>query len=162
MFFAAPRDEQGVLASIPGFESLRQADSSAAAEALEARFKQQPVAHWMSLFEDTSAGVVPLGSLHATRDESLQTESGGNIDLTTTSFRAVRHDQHPMGRWVDLVAPNAVRPQRATIDIPGPAPKYGQDTRAILARLGYDDADIQSMLEAAIVSESWSEKYLPE
>ena len=67
-----------------------------------------------------------------------------------------------MGRWVDLVAPNAVRPEKAKIAIPGPAPKYGQDTRAILARLGYKDADIRRMIDTGAAAESWSEAYLPE
>ena len=48
------------------------------------------------------------------------------------------------------------------IRIPGPAPKYGAETRAVLARLGYGDGDIQSMIDNGDAAESWSEKYLPE
>lgn len=107
-------------------------------------------------------GVTRLGSLHDTRDAGLQAESAGAIDIRNATFRAVRHDRHPMGRWVDLVAPNAVRPQNARITLPGPAPKYGQDKREILARLGYGDTEIHSMIEKAVAAESWSEKYLPE
>ena len=105
--------------------------------ALAERFAQKPMADWMRAFAGVSVGITPLGSLHGTRDAGLQRESEGRIDISKATFRAVRHDRHPMGRWVDLVAPNAVRPGQAGITIPGPAPKYGQDTRAILARLGY-------------------------
>jgi crotonobetainyl-CoA:carnitine CoA-transferase CaiB-like acyl-CoA transferase len=67
-----------------------------------------------------------------------------------------------MGRWVDLAAPNAVRPVESHITIPGPAPKYGSETRAILRSLGYTSEDIDSMIAQGIASEAWSEKYLPE
>ena len=67
-----------------------------------------------------------------------------------------------MGRWVDLAAPNAVRPARAPITIPGPAPKYGAQTRSILSQLGYSPEDIEHMIAHAIAAEGWSDKYLPE
>ena len=67
-----------------------------------------------------------------------------------------------MGRWCDLVAPNAVRPSHAPIRIPGPMPKYGQHSREILREIGYDDDAIESMLDDRVVALQWSEKYLPE
>ena len=67
-----------------------------------------------------------------------------------------------MGRWVDLVAPNAVRPERATITIPGNAPKPGTQTRTVLAQLGYTEPEISAMIESGAAGESWSAKYLPE
>ncbi|WP_254430173.1 hypothetical protein [Ruegeria sp. HKCCA4812] len=105
---------------------------------------------------------MPLGSLYGTRDAVLQPESAGNIDLMRGTFSVIRHDMHPMGRWCDLVAPNAVRPERARIVIPGPMPKYGAHTRSILRNVGYADEDIDAMISAGSVAESWSEKHLPE
>jgi crotonobetainyl-CoA:carnitine CoA-transferase CaiB-like acyl-CoA transferase len=67
-----------------------------------------------------------------------------------------------MGRGCDLVAPNAVRAKRGKITIPGPMPKYGQHTRVILARLGYDDETINQMITSGAAGTSWSDKYLPE
>ena len=84
------------------------------------------------------------------------------IDISRATFRAVRHDRHPMGRWVDLAAPNAVRPGRARITIPFPARKYGADTRPVLARLGYDEATIDRLIADRVAATSWSEKFLPE
>lgn len=91
-----------------------------------------------------------------------QHESDGGIDIAVDTFHVVRHDRHPMGRWVDLVAPNAVRPQRAGIRIPGPAPKYGEHTVAILLELGYTDSEIDDMLASGAAATQWSERYLPE
>ena len=86
----------------------------------------------------------------------------GYDDLAQSTFRVIRYDQHPMGRWCDLVAPNAVRTQTSRITIPGPMPKYGRDTKVILERIGYGAAAIDAMLDSGAAGLSWSEKYLPE
>jgi len=162
MFFAAPTEREAALKRVPDLADLVGKDDTDLEDALAERFAQKPLADWMRAFADGSVGITPLGSLHETRDAGLQFESDGRIDISKATFRAVRHDQHPMGRWVDLVAPNAVRPDKAGITIPGPAPKYGQDTRTILARLGYADDEIHRMIESGAAAESWSDKYLPE
>ncbi len=89
-------------------------------------------------------------------------ESAGDPDIAQATFRAVRQDNHPMGRWVDLAAPNAVRPAHAGITIPAPARKYGADTRAVLSELGFDDTEIDQMIATGQAATNWSEKYLPE
>lgn len=162
MFFAAPTEREAALKRVPDLADLIGKDDTELEDALAERFAQKPMAEWLRVFADGSVGITPLGSLHETRDAGLQFESYGRIDISKATFRAVRHDQHPMGRWVDLIAPNAVRPDKAGIIIPGPAPKYGQDTRIILARLGYTDDEIQRMINSGAAAESWSDKYLPE
>lgn len=162
MFFAAPTERQSALARVPELKDLVEMDQDGLTDALAARFAKASIAYWAESFAGTSVGVVPLGSLMGTRKESLELESLGEIDIKGATYRAVRHDTHPMGRWVDLAAPNAIRPAQAHITIPGPAPKYGSETRAILNRLGYTSEDIDTMIAQGIASEAWSEKYLPE
>ena len=130
--------------------------------ALAERFAKKPLAYWRGALSQGSTTVVPLASLHSTRDASLQLESEGPIDIATSTFRVIRHDQHPSDRWCDLVAPNAVRPENARITIPGPMPKYGMHTREVLAELGYAVDEIDQMVKQGAAAESWSEKYLPE
>lgn len=67
-----------------------------------------------------------------------------------------------MGRWVDLVAPNAVRTRSSRITIPGPMPKYGQHTKSGLTSLGYDEGEIDAMIERGVAGLGWSARYLPE
>jgi crotonobetainyl-CoA:carnitine CoA-transferase CaiB-like acyl-CoA transferase len=162
MFFAAPVEERAALARTPDLTDLAEIPYEDLHEALAMRFKSKPLAEWRVAFAEGQSTVVPLASLHQTRDSSLQRESAGNIDISQSTFRVIRHDQHPMGRWCDLVAPNAVRPASGQITIPGPMPKYGAQTRQILGRLGYAENAIDKMLADGIASESWSEKYLPE
>ncbi len=127
-----------------------------------AEFRVHPITHWTEQYRGTSVAAVPLGSLQGTRDLSLHVESQGPADIDGATFRTIRHDHHPMGRWCDLVAPIAVRPSRSRIDVPGPAPKYGDHTRQILGALGYDAEQIDSLLEQGVIGESWSERYFPE
>ncbi|KIC12186.1 cag pathogenicity island protein Cag17 [Leisingera sp. ANG-M1] len=161
-FFAAPTERGAALARVPELADLAELPEEQLHAALSDRFAARPLAHWRAAFAESSAAAVPLSSLHETRDAALQLESEGSIDLSEATFRVIRHDQHPMGRWCDLVAPNAVRPQAGRISIPGPAPKYGEHTRAILARLGYSEDQANAMIASGSAGESWSEKYMPE
>lgn len=162
MFFAAPTERQDTLRRVPELADLADRPEDQLADAVSDRFATQPTAHWVQVFAGSASTVMPLGSLHDTRDAVLQHESTGQVDLNQGTFSVIRHDQHPMGRWCDLVAPNAVRPATATIHIPGPMPKYGADTRAVLEEVGFDEGQITAMIETGAAGESWSEKYLPE
>jgi crotonobetainyl-CoA:carnitine CoA-transferase CaiB-like acyl-CoA transferase len=162
LFFAAPTEKDAALARVPELTDLAGHCEEGLVEELADRFSQYPIAHWQQRFRSGSAGVVPLGSLSSNREASLQRESDGPADIRCATYRAIRHDQHPMGRWVDLVAPNAVRPAKAAITIPSHAPKPGADTRAVLSNFGYREEEIAAMIESSTAGEGWSDKYLPE
>ncbi|MCU9850670.1 CoA transferase, partial [Defluviimonas sp. WL0024] len=146
MFFAAPEEKREALRAVADLADLADRCEAELSAALAERFATRPFAHWAEAFAGTSSAVVRLGSLHATRDAALQRESEGAIDLTQATFRVIRHDRHPLGRWADLVAPNAVRPGRGRITIPGPMPKYGVHTREVLGRIGYAPDAIAAMI----------------
>jgi crotonobetainyl-CoA:carnitine CoA-transferase CaiB-like acyl-CoA transferase len=46
--------------------------------------------------------------------------------------------------------------------MPFPARKYGSDSRVLLAEIGYSAEEIDNLIHQGVVSESWSEDYLPE
>lgn len=164
MFFAAPAAREDALRRVTELADLPDTNlpESDLTKELFRRFRKHPVSLWQSLLISGSSIVIPLGSLMETRDRSLQLESQCEIDLTQDTFRVIRHDRHPMGRWCDLVAPNAVRPMKAAITIPDPMPKYGEHTREILQQIGYDRTRIDVMLQNGSAGLKWSEKYLPE
>ena len=161
-FFAAPNAQREAIASVAELTDLADLSGDVLRDALSARFKTRTFDEWKKALRDGSSTVVPLRSLMETRDASLQRESEGDIDISRQTFRAIRHDCHPMGRWVDLVAPNAVRTRSSRITIPGPMPKYGQHTRSVLTRLGFDKSAIDAMIESGVAGLGWSDKYLPE
>ncbi len=161
-FLAAPDEKSDALARVPELADLAHLPEAELTPALAERFGTEPLAHWQAALAQGTTAVMALATLAGTRDETLVLESDGEIDICRATFRAVRHDRHPMGRWVDLVAPNAVRPAHARITIPAAAPKHGADTRAVLARLGYDDTQIDRMIADRVAATGWSDKYLPE
>lgn len=160
LFFGAPKEQHLALQHVPELSHIEGHGEDVLMQ-LQEVFAQQPLAHWQARFAGTSSTVVALSSLHQTRDDSLQLESAGDIDISEATFRCIRHDLHPMGRWVDLVAPNAVRSQTSTLHIPGPMPKYGQHTQEVLHELGYSKAAIQAMLSDNSAGTSWSASYFP-
>ncbi len=162
IFFAAPTEREKALANIPELAELANLSEFEVQADLASRFRERPVAFWKAAFAASSSAVVPLGSLHETRDAALQPESGGAVDLSQATFRAIRHDRHPMGRWTDLVAPNAVRPKKGRITVPSHMPKYGAHTREILARIGLAEDAIDHMIKTGAAAMQWSDKYLPE
>ena len=161
-FLAAPREGSTMLSRVKELADLVDVDEAKLADELTRRFSQQPFAHWRDLLARESTALVRLASLHETRDAARQLESEGEIDLRRATFRVIRHDQHPMGRWCDLVAPNAVRPAGAPIRIPAPMPKYGEHSREILAEAGYSADEVESLLAKGAAGLQWSARYLPE
>jgi len=162
MFFAAPTERAEALRRVPELADLADVSETDLADALAARFATKPTSVWMELFRGGSSAIVPLGSLAGNLDAGLQLESSGGVDIWQATYHAIRHDRHPMGRWVDLVAPNAVRPDKAAVVIPGSAPKPGMDTRTVLLALGYSEPEIDAMILGGAAAEAWSTKYLPE
>jgi len=120
------------------------------------------VSLWVELFRDADIGARKLDKMQDVRDAHLAVESEGSPDLLGPTFGFIRHDAHPSGRWVDLVAPNAIRPKEAAIVVTEPMPKPGAHTRSILAELGYDTGEIEHMISSCVAAEQWCEKYLPE
>ena len=161
-FFAAPVEKFNALANESELAKLQNTPVEKLQTGLAQVFRERTIEYWQDVFMQTSSAAVPLKSLMDTRDESLALESEDQIDIRKSTFSTIRHDRHPMGRWVDLVAPNAVRPMKGEVRIPGPMPKYGQHTRQILRDLGYSDNEINTLLQQGIAGLSWSENYLPE
>ena len=77
------------------------------------------------------------------------------------TYQFVRHRDHPCGRSVTLVDWAGIRPGALPVQHGKPALKYGANTRDVLAELGYESKQIEGLLEAGIVSESWSKDYMP-
>jgi len=161
-FFAAPEDGPAALERVPELADIADLDEPDIAPELGRRFGEKSFAYWHERLAQGSAALVRLASLLETRDRARQLESDGDIDLDQATFRVIRHDRHPMERWCDLVAPNAVRTRTAKLRIPGPMPKYGEHTREVLASLGFAEAEIEDMIRERVAGLQWSDKYLPE
>ena len=161
-FLAAPEDRLVDLFSLKGFGSASKLSGEALEKELESIFASRPVTHWLTVLQAADLGAQRLNKMHEVCEANLVRESTGGPDLDTPTFAFIRHDRHPSGRWVDLVAPNAIRPCEATIRIPGPMPKPGAHSREILSELGLATDEIEMMIADGLVAEEWCRKYLPE
>jgi crotonobetainyl-CoA:carnitine CoA-transferase CaiB-like acyl-CoA transferase len=121
-------------------------------------FRSDSTAHWRAALTCLGITVQPLHSLARQRAAHTSDETS---PWTQSSYHFNRANSHEAGRSVTLVAPLAVRPQRARIVVPRDAPKYGAHTGTVLAELGYSPADIEQMVRAGAAGLSWSEEYLP-
>lgn len=162
IFLAAPAERREALRHVPELAVLADLPEPELGAALAGELATRPASFWIEAFRGSRSAAITLGSLRSTRDAALHLESAGEPDLRHATYRAVRHDRHPMGRWVDLIAPNAVRPGRAPIVIPGAMPKYGAHTRSVLSEIGYSAEQVDRMIAEGSAGESWSMKFLPE
>jgi crotonobetainyl-CoA:carnitine CoA-transferase CaiB-like acyl-CoA transferase len=128
---------------------------------LSRQFKTRDAAYWVEKLIQADMGATRLGSLSQLREDYC---SDSDIDTHASgpTYQFTRYEDHPSGHRIDIIAPSAIRPQYAALTIPAPAVKYGKETREILAELGYSTEEIEVLFEEGVVSESWSEKYIPD
>ena len=161
LFLAARLEQLPDIDRIQGLGGTAGLRGTKLEDLLEERFAVATVAAWAARLSAIDVAAQPLEKMHDVRERSLVHECERGPDLEEGTFAFVRHDPHPSGRFVDLVAPNAIRPVVGKLSVPGPAPKYGAHTREILAELGFDDARVGAMIEQGTAAVSWSRQYLP-
>jgi len=162
LFVAAEAERIGSLAQLLGLNQLDLDMPKETSRILAARFARGTVAASVALLRGADFGACALDKMRAVRDRHLTAEADGPPNLNGPTFAFIRHDHHPSGRAVDLVAPNAIRPASALIVIPGPAPKPGTHSRTILHEIGFTTVEIDDMVNNGIVADGWAERYLPE
>ncbi|WP_116473941.1 CoA transferase [Zobellella maritima] len=163
LFLAVDRKRRGeaFLAAL-ALDDIDLDDNDALEARLEALFRTQPQAHWQQLLGEADIGCQPLATMSRWRERSLMTKEGG-IDLDgPASVAFIRHTDHPCGRTVDLIAPNAIRPRYGRVSLPAPMRKYGSDTCDILTQLGLSEDEIAALLASGVAATSWSQHYLPD
>ena len=161
-FFLALKRERladlGALVALPEIVALPEAELEAA---LTARFVAKPRAWWIEQLRARDMGAQATDTMSEVRARHLVADhSPAEMWRATMAF--LRHDAHPSGRRVELVAPVAVRAADGAVQVPAPAPKYGTHSRALLGELGYGAAEIDALISDGIAGERWSETYLPD
>lgn len=142
----------------PGFDMK---DNTAAETTLEQLFQTEPLSHWQTLCRHIDIACQPLTTMGELREENLM-DSRGPVDLAGASSVAfIHYPEHPCGYPVDLIAPNSMRLQQASVTLPCAMPKYGADTLTLLKHLDFNQTQIDEMLNQGLAATSWSERYLP-
>ncbi|WP_038937040.1 CoA transferase [Bradyrhizobium japonicum] len=148
------------LAQVDGLQGIAEVPAQDQSVFLAAAIGQITAQEWVSRLNAADIGVAICESINAIRSENCRpADAAPGIDRGSFSFS--RYPDHPSGHAVVQLDPYAVRPAVGKVYALPPAQKYGASTRKILRCLEYTDADIDALLAAGDVSESWGREYLP-
>jgi crotonobetainyl-CoA:carnitine CoA-transferase CaiB-like acyl-CoA transferase len=181
-FLGARRTQVAALQVLPGLQGLpdlpsnllgdgpvrasspeAQAADAELADALAARFIERPAGEWVRLLRQADIGAIEVKEFATFIEEHVATAPLSAETLVGSPWPLFqREKQHPSGHVVDEVAPTGIRPGQMPIQAPSPAPKFGAQTRKLLAELGYTRQEIAALLDSGVAAESWSEQYLPD
>lgn len=146
--------------SVEGLQGFSEIEPDGRAAFLAEAFRTASAVDWEHRLQDADIGAAVCENLETLRAYNSRPADGTpGTDRGSYSFSTV--EDHPSGRTVTQLDPYAVRPSRSRVNALPPAEKYGASTRSVLKELGLIDADIDSLIEKGVVSESWSEEYLP-
>ena len=160
-FLACGEDVIECLEAIAELKGVSAVTPNELEDFLSNQFKTRNAKYWVDELIKIDLGASEMGSLAGLREgysslrEIDKHASGGTYQFT-------RYDDHPSGHRVELFSSCSIRTKYAGLVAPAPAEKYGIETRQILTELSYSDQEIRNMFEGCVVSESWSEQYLPD
>lgn len=165
-FLAAMNKNSRDLESIEGLSGCASLVDKSLEQFFEVTLVRQPMEVWIKRFTAAGIGAVALESLSELRekygsDYSCDDHSSENREKNSSTFQFTSHKNHPSGHRVDIFSPCSIRSEYASQFVPAPSEKIGTKTRAILKDLGYSARETERLFEEAVVSESWSEQYLP-
>ncbi len=131
--------------------------------ALEARFARRPASEWVELLRRVGIGSIVVNTFAKFMEDHTAIAPLSRETLVESPWPLFqREEHHPSGYVVDDVAPTGIRPRNSLIQAPSPAPKFGAQTRELLAELGYSAEEIETLIRCGVASESWSDQYLPD
>lgn len=161
-FFLGLVDQDAtVLEKIDDLAGVASARSQDLEGFLTEKFQHQLKAYWVKKLQKIDVGAIELSSLSELREKYLS-KNETNSHGSGSTFQFTRYDDHPSGHRIDIFAPCSIRPRYAALTVPAPAEKYGKETVEILKECGFSSEEIEIMKEEGVVSESWSEQYLPD
>ena len=129
-------------------------------EELKRIFVQRSTSHWLGELLPLGVGISATRSYDEIVDAGLVSEDADTQNVPPPAF--VRHQSHPSGYVIDQVAQSAISLRWAHVVEPGSPPKFGAQTREILAELGSAGDDADALIQSGAAREIWSEQYLPD
>jgi crotonobetainyl-CoA:carnitine CoA-transferase CaiB-like acyl-CoA transferase len=143
-----------------GLRADERPDDAALAASLEEIFRRRPSEEWIRRLAPIGVGVTVVRSYDELVGSRPAPAGPEAHDLPAPVW--VRHGRHPSGYVVDQVAQSGIRMANARVIEPGDPPKFGTQTREILAEIGLSDERIEDLLRSGTARESWGEQYLPD
>jgi crotonobetainyl-CoA:carnitine CoA-transferase CaiB-like acyl-CoA transferase len=146
------------LDAIEGLAGIRAASDLAAF--LSSALSSSSAKTWQARLQAANVAAAIPNNIDSLRLQySRPADNRPGVDKGSYSFSVFA--DHPSGHCVTQLDPFAIRPQVATVRALTPAEKFGDSTRAVLSTIGYNNAEIATMVERKAIGDSWSAEYLP-
>ncbi|MBN8414114.1 CoA transferase [Halomonas litopenaei] len=147
-------------ALVPGIEGVVDVAPEERAAYLAPRFINAVATDWVERLQKAGIAAAVCENIEALRSyNSRRWDNTPGIDRGSYSFTV--YDEHPSGHVITQLDPYAIRPKRGRIYPLAPSEKYGSSSREVLEELGHSPEEIDRLIAEGVVSESWSEEYLP-
>jgi len=131
------------------------------AEKLQAAFSQMTGEALVNKLATINIGAAVQGTMAGMRNAHSSDTAEWKYGVEGSStFHFETIQDHPMGCHVTIFSPCSILSENAVIKQVCPAPQYGIHTREILKEVGYNDAEIQNLVNEKAVKDNWSEEYL--
>ncbi|WP_316399357.1 CoA transferase [Bradyrhizobium sp. 33ap4] len=145
---------------VDGLKGLADVPKEERASFLAEALGKASAEEWWSKLKAADIGVAICEDIESIRSANSRSADGGaGSEQGSYSFSIFR--DHPSGHTVTQVDPYAIRSVVGKVKAPSAAEKYGSSTRQVLRWLQYAEPEIDTLLAAGAVSESWSREYLP-
>ncbi|MCM5705093.1 CoA transferase [Larsenimonas salina] len=129
-------------------------------EFLAHAFERAPSAYWIQLLHDIDIAAAEPLSIETLRADNSR-HADGHMGIDRGSYAFSIYPDHPSGHCITQIDHYSIRPRHAPIAAPSQTERFGASTRAILSKLGHDDATIDSMIERGVAGTGWGREFLP-
>lgn len=120
-------------------EARRKLIDALVAEA-EAIMRSKTTAEWLAIFANAKVPAGPLRFPEEVFEDEQVLANGYLLDM-----------EHPlMGRYRTAAPP--VRMEKSPVEVQASAPLFGEHTVAVLQRLGYEETEIEALIERGVVA----------
>ena len=161
ILLSANEEDVEILDQVEGLEGLSEIQKEERASFLASAFLAASAEDWLIRLKSADIGVAICENIENLRVHYSRPADGtSGIDRGSYAFSV--YEDHPSGHVVTQLDPYAVRPAMGRVYALDPSEKYGASSRSILQELGYEDTEIDNMIKSGVVSESWSNQYLPD
>ena len=149
------------LEQVPGIEGISAVEPTERATFLAQAFMTARAADWVERLQAADVGAAICENIESIRAYNTR-EADGTPGTDQGSYAFSEYKDHPSGHVITQLDPFAIRPKRGKIYAVECAEKYGASSRNVLLAIGKTADEIDALVSAGIVSESWSTKYLPD
>ena len=127
---------------------------------LTVAFQQASAKKWMTRLHAADIAVAQPQSIETLRAENSRI-ADGTVGTDRGSFAFSIYPDHPSGHQLTQIDHYAIRPQNAAIFAVSPTEAHGHSTKEVLADVGYNAEQIESMLARGIAGLGWGKTFLP-